>query len=84
MSGTHAPQIIAVVRLACGACVPDICIHPGTELAMQFGANVTVIETGSIPRDTCCCSGGKWNQFNADKAKTLFQNAGYTVHHTAE
>lgn len=84
VSDARMAQIIAVVRLACGACVPDICIHPGTELAMQFGANVTVIETGSIPRDTCCCSGGKWNQFDADKAKTLFQNAGYTVHHTAE
>ena len=84
ISDERLAQIIAVTRLACGAHVPDICVHPGTQLAMEFGANVTVIETGSIPRDVCCCSGGKWNQFDAPKAKQLFAAAGYTVHQTAE
>ena len=84
ISDERLAQIIAVTRLACGAHVPDICVHPGTQLAMEFGANVTVIETGSIPRDVCCCSGGKWNQFDAPKAKQLFVAAGYTVHQTAE
>jgi len=83
VSDARMAQIIAVTRLACGSCVPDICIHPGTRLAMEFGANVTVIETGSVPRDTCCCSGGKWNQFDAAHAKELFVQAGYTVHQTA-
>ena len=83
VSDARMAQIIAVTRLACGSCVPDICIHPGTRLAMEFGANVTVIETGSVPRDTCCCSGGKWNQFDAARAKELFAQAGYTVHQTA-
>ena len=83
VSDARMAQIIAVIRLACGACIPDICIHPGTQLAMEFGANVTVIETGSIPRDTCCCSGGKWHQFDASRAKELFAKAGYTVYQTA-
>ncbi|PHV71248.1 radical SAM protein [Sporanaerobium hydrogeniformans] len=77
-------QIIAVTRLACGSHVPDICVHPGSQLQMEFGANVTVIETGSVPRDSSCCCGGKWNQFDATKAKELFQKAGYTVYATAE
>lgn len=84
VSDERMAQIIAVTRLACGRHVPGICIHPGTQLAMEFGANVTVIETGSIPRDTCCCSGGKWNQFDAARAKELFQNAGYTVLQTEQ
>lgn len=83
VSDARMAQIIAVTRLACGSCVPDICIHPGTQLAMEFGANVTVIETGSVPRDTCCCSGGKWNQFDTTRAKQLFAQAGYTVHQIA-
>lgn len=84
LSEERLAQIIAVIRLACGAHVPDICVHPGTQLEMEFGANVTVIETGSVPRDVCCCSGGKWNQFDAPKAKALLEKAGYTVHQTAE
>lgn len=84
LSEARLAQIIAVVRLACGRVVPDICVHPGSQRTMEFGANVTVIETGSIPRDTCCCLGGKWNQFDAARAKTLFAQAGYTVHQTAE
>ena len=84
LSEVRLAQIIAVIRLACGAHVPDICVHPGTLLEMQFGANVTVIETGSVPRDSCCCSGGKWNQFDAKRAKGLFEQAGYTVCATAE
>lgn len=77
-------QIIACIRLACGSRIPDICIHPGTQLAMEWGANVTVIETGSIPRDSCCCSGGKWRQFDAPYAKALFETAGYQVCQTAD
>lgn len=84
LSEARLAQIIAVTRLACGAHVPDICVHPGTQLAMEFGANVTVIETGSVPRDACCCAGGKWNGFDAPKAKALFEKAGYTVHAAAE
>ncbi len=84
ISEERLAQIIAVTRLACGTVVPDICVHPGSRLTMEFGANVTVIETGSIPRDKCCCSGGKWNGFDAQKAKDAFESAGYTVYPTAK
>lgn len=79
ISNERLAQIIAVTRLLGGKKVPDICVHPYCKEAADFGANVTVIETGSVPRDTCCCSGGKWNQFDALKARIAFQEAGYTV-----
>lgn len=79
ISNERLAQIIAVTRLIGGNKVPDICVHPYCREAADFGANVTVIETGSVPRDTCCCSGGKWNQFDAPKAIESFAEAGYTV-----
>ena len=79
ISPERLAQIIAVTRLLGGYKVPDICVHPFCKEAAEFGANVTVIETGSVPRDSCCCSGGKWNQFDAHKAKEGFAAAGYTV-----
>lgn len=79
ISNERLAQIAAVTRLLGGKAVPDICVHPFCKEAADFGANVTVIETGSVPRDSCCCSGGKWNQFDAEKAKRYFEEAGYTV-----
>ena len=81
VSDARVAQIIAVTRLACAGSIEHICVHPGTQIAMEFGANVTVVETGAIPRDRCCCSGGKWNGFDADKAKKLFFAAGYATPH---
>ena len=79
ISDERLAQIIAVTRLLGGRKVPDICVHPYSRQAADFGDNVTVIETGSVPRDSCCCSGGKWNQFDVNKAKKSFEEAGYTV-----
>ena len=79
ISNKRLAQIVAVTRLLGGYQVPDICVHPFCREAADFGANVTVIETGSVPRDSCCCSGGKWNQFDVTKAKASFLEAGYTV-----
>lgn len=75
ISDERLAQIIAVTRLLGGRKVPDICVHPYSRQAADFGANVTVIETGSVPRDSCCCSGGKWNQFDVNKAKKSFEEA---------
>lgn len=72
-------QIIAVTRLAGGSRVPDICVHPASPKAMRFGANVAVVETGSIPRDSCCLPKEKWNQFDAQTAGEWFEQAGYTL-----
>lgn len=82
ISAQRLAQIIAVTRLACGYKVPGICVHPASELAIQFGANVVVIETGAIPRDACCFPNEKWKQFDVNVAKQWFQNNGYTVHQT--
>lgn len=59
--------------------VPDICVHPATPKAMRFGANVAVVETGSIPRDSCCLPKEKWNHFDAQTAGEWFEQAGYTL-----
>lgn len=80
ISGKRLAQIIAVIRLACGYQVKDICVHPGTENAIQWGANVVVVETGAIPRDGCCFPREKWNNFDVEQAKKWFTNNGYTVY----
>ncbi len=71
----HA-QIVAVTRLAAGRHAPDICVHPHSRLAIEWGANVVVVETGAIPRDTgdCDC---EWHGFDMSTAKEYFENAGY-------
>lgn len=51
ISEKRMAQITAVLRLACGRTVKDICTHPASELAVRYGANVITLETGAIPRD---------------------------------
>lgn len=72
-------QIIAVTRLAAGLNAPDICVHPASELALKWGSNVVVIETGAIPREACCNSNDEWNGFGTDTAKKWFNSNGYQV-----
>lgn len=72
-------QIIAVTRLAAGFNAPDICVHPASELAVGWGANVVVIETGAIPRDNCSSLKEEWNGFDPDTAKQWFHLNGYQV-----
>lgn len=84
ISDKRLAQIIAVTRLAGGYHVPDICVHPASEIAMKFGANVTVVETGSVPRDSCSCFKNKWNEFDANIAKSWFEKNGYKLCQKAE
>lgn len=72
-------QIVAVTRLAAGFNAPDICVHQASELAIKWGANVAVVETGAIPRDTCCSSKDEWKGFDPDTAKKWFSSRGYQV-----
>ncbi|NLC77124.1 MAG: radical SAM protein, partial [Clostridia bacterium] len=44
------------------------------------GANVTVVETGAIPRDNCCRAQGEWNGFDAKTAAEWFHRQGYQVY----
>ncbi len=74
----HA-QIVAVTRLACGVHAPNICAHPPSQLAIDWGANVVVVETGAIPRDTDNCK-DEWKGFDMNTARTYFENSGYSFY----
>ena len=84
ISEKRLAQIIAVTRLAGGYKVPDICVHPASELAIQYGANVAVVETGSVPRDSCACFKDKWHEFDANLARVWFEKNGYKLCQTAQ
>ncbi len=71
-------HVVAVLRLAGGYTVPNICVHPASPKAIAAGANVTVIEKGAIPRDDKPAT-ELWHHFTADLAKRLFDEAGYQV-----
>lgn len=84
ISERRLAQVIAVTRLAAGFHAPDICVHRATELAMEWGANVAVVETGAIPRDTCCSTKAEWKGFDPATAKRWFNSKGYQVFSKAE
>ncbi|MGI6732017.1 MAG: radical SAM protein [Anaerovoracaceae bacterium] len=79
LSERRLAQIIAVTRLAANFHAPDICVHRASELAMAWGANVTVIEAGAIPRDNCPSSMEEWKGFSPEKAKIWFESNNYKV-----
>lgn len=78
LSDEEIAKMIAVLRLAGGKTVQHICVHPASELAIQSGANVVVLETGAIPRDTTLAS-GRWQNFDYHSAKKLFKENGFTI-----
>lgn len=71
-------QIIAVIRLASGRRAPNICVHPPVKLAMNWGANVCVVESGAIPRDRKNYK-EPWNIFTIEKGRKLLGEAGYDL-----
>lgn len=71
-------QIVAITRLAAGYLVPDICVHPASQLAMEWGANVVVVDVGAVPRDSNNLD-EEWQCFDVKTAKKWFGNAGYEV-----
>lgn len=78
LSDLRLAQIVAITRLCGGVRVPDICVHPPVRQALDWGANVVVVETGAVPRDTGECS-GEWRRFTVADAQALFREAGYAV-----
>lgn len=78
LSDEEIAKMIAVVRLSGGNMVKHICVHPASELAVQSGANVVVIETGAIPRDQELAQ-NKWMHFDYHSAKELFSKNGFEV-----
>lgn len=78
MSDEQVAKVIAVLRLSGGDTVQNICVHPASDMALASGANVVVIETGAIPRDTDLAV-TKWKHFDCATAKRLFKSEGYTI-----
>lgn len=78
LSPERLAQIVAVTRIGAGKNAPDICVHPPSRQAMEWGANVVVVETGAVPRaEKECCS--DWDRFDANRAKNWFEEAGYEI-----
>jgi len=75
-------QLTAVFRLAASKKIPDICVHPCSEMTAMAGANVAVIEKGAIPRDDKFMN-NEWKSLTADRAKKMFDSSGYEVLTTA-
>ena len=78
LSDRRLAQIVAVTRLCGGRTMPDICVHPPRREALEWGANVVVVETGAVPRDRDEC-GDVWQGFTVAEARALFREAGYRV-----
>ncbi len=72
-------QIIAVTRLAAGSQAPDICVHPASKIAIEWGANVAVVESGSIPRDSSANLKKQWHDFDPKTATEWFAASNYRV-----
>lgn len=71
-------QIAAVTRLCGGLRVPDICVHPASRQAVEWGANVVVVEEGAVPRSDGFCR-DVWRGFDVARARALLREAGYAV-----
>lgn len=80
ISDERLALIIATMRIVFGYDIPNICVHPISELAVKFGANVTVIEMGSVPRTAEGMSEGKWNNFTPTDARNIFRKYKYEVY----
>jgi len=78
ISDSRLAQIISVLRLSGGDIIKDICVHPATLESLKSGANIMVVETGAIPRDTNC-ENNSWHGIDMNKANELLKKAGYIV-----
>ena len=76
-------HIIAVLRLSGGSQIRDICAHPASDIVMNSGANVLVVECGAIPRDAVY-SESDWAETDMEKARNMLTDAGYVISHVEE
>ena len=74
-------QVAAVTRLCGGLKMPWICVHPPVPQALAWGANVVVVETGAVPRDSEEAH-TEWKNFTIADARKLLAAQGYSVHKT--
>lgn len=83
LSQERLAQITAVTRICSGINIKDICSHPPTRLAVEYGANVLVVESGAVPR-AAYNKEKEWNEFNIDDAIEYFIDAGYEIDYGIE
>ena len=83
ISDSRMAHIIAFSRLASAGIVEDICVHPASELAINFGANAAVLEMGAIPRDNKY-SRDKWRGITHNDITAMFKKGGYVTHECKE
>uniref|UniRef100_I2Q6U9 Biotin synthase-like enzyme n=1 Tax=Desulfovibrio sp. U5L TaxID=596152 RepID=I2Q6U9_9BACT len=77
----HA-QVTAVARLVAGPGVSSICAHPPDAAVVSAGANVVVVESGAIPRDTERAR-ADWRSFSIKDAVAMLGRAGYRMEEAA-
>ena len=71
-------QNTAVLRIYAKDRIKDIVIHPYCEKALDYGANVLVVDIGAIPRSSSI-ELEEWDGLDVDKARELLKKAGYSA-----
>lgn len=78
ISDSRLAHVVAALRLSGGSQVRDICVHPATQEALASGANVMVVESGAIPRDSNF-SESEWAGVGMERARNMLKEAGYAI-----
>ena len=78
ISGPRLAHVVAALRLSGGSAVRDICVHKATHEALESGANVMVVESGAIPRDSDF-SEKDWAGVDMARAREMLAAAGYEI-----
>lgn len=78
ISGPRLAHVVAALRLSGGSAVRDICVHKATPEALESGANVMVVESGAIPRDSDL-SEKDWAGVDMARAREMLAAAGYEI-----
>lgn len=78
ISDSRLAHVVAALRLSGGSQVRDICVHPATQEALASGANVMVVESGAIPRDSNF-SESEWAGVGMERARNMLMEAGYAI-----
>lgn len=78
LSDDRVAQITAILRICLKDKVKDIVIHPYSKKAVDYGANVLVVDIGAIPRSSNV-ELEEWDLMTVDKAKKLLKESDYDV-----
>lgn len=78
VSDDRIAQITAILRIYLKDKVKDIVIHPYSQKALEYGANVLVVDIGAIPRASNM-QFKEWMEIDIIRAKNLLYKSGYFV-----